>query len=699
MAQGREAFLPVTRADMQARGWDRPDFVYVTGDAYVDHPSFGVAIISRVLEDAGFRVAILSQPDYTSAEDFRRFGRPRLGFLVTSGNIDSMVAHYTVSKKRRSYDYYSPGGKMGRRPDRAAIVYTNRIREAYGDVPVILGGLEASLRRFAHYDYWDDRVRRSILVDSRADLVTYGMGENILLRIAKLLDRGIPIKKIRDVRGTVYLTAGDEPTHYPAVELGDYDTLKTDKAAYAKAFSVQYKGNDSVTGKCLVERYGDKRLVQNPPMPPLTTEELDRVYALPYTRDYHPDYEAEGGVPAITEVKHSITHNRGCFGACNFCAIAFHQGREVRARSCESVLAEARRIAAMPDFKGYIHDVGGPTANFRGPSCDRQAERGVCGNRKCLSPTPCKHLKVDHTEYAALLRDIEKIPRVKKVFIRSGIRFDYLMYDADDSFFRQLVTHHVSGQLKVAPEHCAMRTLTMMGKPPIEVFEAFKSKYFALCREAGLEQYLVPYLMSSHPGTTLADAVEMAVWLKKWGYSPEQVQDFYPTPGTISTVMYYTGIHPMTGKSVYVATDYREKQLQRALLQFTRPENANLVREALTRAGREDLIGTGEGCLVRPAFGQGGGRGPWKPTARADRKGASHAHKPAPSGGRSAADRARRDARTEHGGRPTDGRHTAHAGRTASPQGRTKGPSVRTGRGTAASKGAPKGRGKPSRGR
>ncbi len=639
-AVGREAFLPLTRADMDARGWAQPDFVYVTGDAYVDHPSFGVAIISRVLEAAGFRVAVLSQPDYTSTADFRRFGRPRLGFLVTSGNIDSMVAHYTVSKKKRSYDYYSPGGQMGRRPDRAVIVYTNRIREAYGDIPIILGGLEASLRRFAHYDYWDDRVRRSILVDARADLLTYGMGENILLRIAHLLDRGVPVKKIRDVRGTVYLAAkGDSPL-YPYVDLGDYDTLKTDKAAYAKAFAVQYRNNDTVRGRALVEHYGDKVLIQNPPMPPLTTEELDRVYALPYVRDYHPDYEAAGGVPAIAEVKFSITHNRGCFGACNFCAIAFHQGREVRARSRESVLREARIIAGMKDFKGYINDVGGPTANFRAPSCDRQAQYGVCGNRKCLSPTPCKNLKVDHKEYAEMLLDIERIPGVKKVFIRSGIRFDYLMYDKDPAFFKQLVEHHVSGQLKVAPEHCAARTLSMMGKPPIEVFEAFKSRYFALCREAGLEQYLVPYLMSSHPGTTLADAVEMAVWLKTWGYSPEQVQDFYPTPGTISTVMYYTGIHPMTGKPIYVATEYREKLLQRALLQFTRPENANLVREALTRAGREDLIGTSPACLVRPAFGTDGERGPWKHerelrgkhALRSERKRTAAGQKPAAAG-------------------------------------------------------------------
>ena len=598
-------FLPTTPADVKERGWADVDFVYVTGDAYVDHPSFGTAIISRVLEAEGFRVAILSQPDYRSTDDFKKFGRPRLGFLVSAGNIDSMVAHYTVSKKKRSSDYYSPGGKIGRRPDRAVIVYSNRIREAYGDVPIILGGIEASLRRFAHYDYWDDRVRRSVLVDSRADILTYGMGENIIRRIAALLDKGVPVKKIRDVRGTVYLSRRGEKVFYDALEVGDYDVLKTDKEAYARAFATQYKNTDSVRGKAIIEYYGDKMLVANPPMPPLTREELDEVYSLPYARDVHPDYDSEGGVPAIAEVKHSITHNRGCFGGCNFCALAFHQGREVRSRSEESVIAEARLITEMPDFKGYINDVGGPTANFRYPSCEKQKRDGVCPTRKCLAPTPCKNLVVDHTEYARLLEKIEALPRVKRVFIRSGIRFDYLVYDKDDSFFERLVTRHVSGQLKVAPEHCSSNALMMMGKPPVEVFEKFKKKYFALSEKAGLEQYIVPYLMSSHPGTTLADAVEMALWLKRWGYSPEQVQDFYPTPGTISTAMYYTGLHPMTMKRVYTSTDYHEKQLQRALLQFSRPENANLVREALVKAKREDLIGNGPECLVRHAFGQG----------------------------------------------------------------------------------------------
>ena len=600
--KNRNDFLPVSKSDVASRGWSEPDFVYVTGDAYVDHPSFGVSIISRVLESEGFRVAILSQPDYKDKRDFCRFGKPRLGFLVTGGNIDSMVAHYTVSKKRRTYDYYSPGGKMGARPDRAVIVYCNRIREAYGDVPIIIGGLEASLRRFAHYDYWENRVRRSVLVDSRADILSYGMGEKSITRIAKLLDKGVPIKKIRDIPGTAYLAKEGDKIHFDHIRIGDFDTLKSDKAAYAKAFSIQYKNADSVRGKALVESYGDKILVQNPPMPPLEREELDKVYSLPYARDYHPDYESDGGVPAITEVKFSITHNRGCFGACNFCAIAFHQGREVRSRSEESILEEAKKIAAMPDFKGYINDVGGPTANFRAPACDKQKKAGVCANKKCLSPTPCKNLKVDHSEYMNILEKMEKIDGIKKVFIRSGIRFDYLMLDKDDSFFRRLVARHTSGQLKVAPEHCSANALSKMGKPGIEVYESFRKKFFALSADCGLEQYLVPYLMSSHPGTTMDDAVNMALWLKRHKYSPEQVQDFYPTPGTISTVMYYTGIDPMSGKTVFVATDYREKQLQRALLQYSKPENANLVREALIKAGRKDLIGNSPECLVRPTF-------------------------------------------------------------------------------------------------
>ena len=609
------AFLPVDRETMAERGWDRPDFVYVTGDAYVDHPSFGVSIISRVLEDAGFRVAILAQPNYKSADNFRRFGRPRLGFLVTAGNIDSMVAHYTASKKRRSYDYYSAGGEMGKRPDRAVIVYCNRIREAYGDVPIIVGGLEASLRRFAHYDYWDDKVRRSVLVDSRADILTYGMGENILLRIAKLLDRGVPVKKIRDVRGTVYLCHPQDPVHYPVAATFDYNVLKTDKRAYAAAFGVQYKNQDAISGQAICEIYDNKMLVQNPPMPPLEREELDHVYSLPYARTYHPMYEPQGGVPAIEEVRFSLTHNRGCFGACNFCALAFHQGRTVRSRSIESVVAEAKLITELPDFKGYIHDVGGPTANFRLPACQKQLTSGVCPNRKCLSPKPCPNLVADHSEYIELLEAIEALPRVKKVFIRSGIRFDYLMADKDDAFFKKLVQDHVSGQLKVAPEHCSTPVLRCMGKPEFGVYQAFRKKYFALSEACGKEQYLVPYLMSSHPGSTLQDAIELAVCLKRDHYAPEQVQDYYPTPGTASTVMFYTGINPLDMKPVYVATDYHEKQLQRALLQYNRPQNAPLVREALMRAGREDLIGYGAECLVRPAVdhapqkGSGSGKG------------------------------------------------------------------------------------------
>ena len=600
MTQSTARFLPINKAEMLSLGWDRPDFVYVTGDAYVDHPSFGVAIISRVLEAKGFRVAILSQPDYKSCEAFREFGRPRLGFLVTAGNIDSMVAHYTVSKKKRSYDYYSAGGKMGGRPDRAIIVYSNRIREAFGDVPIILGGLEASLRRFAHYDYWDDKIRRSLLVDSRADLLTYGMGENILIRIAELLDRGVPVKKIRDVRGTVYLGKRDDKVHFDIAAAFDFNELKTDKHKYAEAFGIQYKNQDSITGKALVEYYDDKMLVQNPPMPPLERAELDWVYSLPYARDFHPSYKEQGGVPAIEEVKFSLTHNRGCFGGCNFCALAFHQGRTVRSRSIESVVAEARKITELDGFKGYIHDVGGPTANFRYPACDKQLKDGVCPGRKCLAPTPCKNLKVSHTEYIHLLEQIERIPKIKKVFIRSGIRFDYLMADPDDSFFKKLVRDNVSGQLKVAPEHCSAQVLSCMGKPEFGVYESFRRRYFELTGSFGKEQYLVPYLMSSHPGSDLNAAIELALCLKRDHYAPEQVQDFYPTPGTASTVMYYTGINPLNMKKVYVTTDYHEKQLQRALLQYNRPQNASLVREALTKAGRADLIGFGPECLVRP---------------------------------------------------------------------------------------------------
>ena len=588
---------------MTELGWDRPDFVYVTGDAYVDHPSFGTAIISRVLENAGFRVAILSQPDYKSADAFKEYPRPRLGFLVSAGNIDSMVAHYTVSKKKRSYDYYSPGGVMGKRPDRAVIVYCNRIREAFGDAPIIIGGLEASLRRHAHYDYWDNKVRRSILVDSRADILTYGMGENIILRIATLLDRGVPIKKIRDVRGSVYLAPKGDKISYEVAGEFDYNVLKESKSAYAEAFGVQYKNTDSVSGKAIVEYYDEKQLVANPPMPPLEREELDRVYALPYTRRTHPSYDKFGGVPGIDEVKFSVTHNRGCFGGCNFCALAYHQGRTVRSRSIESVVKEAELITKMPDFKGYIHDIGGPTANFRYPSCKKQLTDGVCSGRKCLAPTPCKNLEVDHSEYIRLLEAVEALPKVKKVFIRSGIRFDYVMYDKNEAFFKRLVSHHVSGQLKVAPEHCSNAVLTHMGKPSIEVYERFRKRFFELTKSFDLEQYLVPYLMSSHPGSKLEDAVALALYLKSIGMKPEQVQDFYPTPGTASTVMFYTGIDPITNKRVYVASDFEEKRMQRALLQYAKHENADIVRRALIKCGREDLIGYSPECLVKPAKG------------------------------------------------------------------------------------------------
>ena len=593
-------FLPITREECDARGWGQVDFVYVSGDAYVDHPSFGTAIITRVLENAGFNVAILAQPDYKSCQDFKRFGKPRLGFLVSAGNIDSMVAHYTASKKRRSYDYYSPGGKMGMRPDRAVIVYCNRIREAYGDIPIIIGGLEASLRRFSHYDYWDNKIRRSVLVDSRADILTYGMGENIILTLAKLLDRGVPVKKIRNERGCVYLCAREDEVSYPVAAEFDFNKIKESKEEYARAFGIQYKNQDAINGKAIVEYYDNKKLVQNPPAYPLEREELDKVYALPYMRNYHPVYEKDGGVPAIAEVKFSITHNRGCFGGCNFCALAFHQGRSVRSRSIESVVEEAKLITAMPDFKGYIHDIGGPTANFRYPACKKQLEHGVCSNRKCLVPTPCPNLIADHSEYIELLKKVEDLPKVKKVLIRSGIRFDYMMYDKDDTFFKKLVRDHVSGQLKVAPEHCSSNVLKYMGKPDVKVYDKFREKYFSLTKQFGLDQYIVPYLMSSHPGSTLNDAIELSLYLRDQGCNPEQVQDFYPTPGTASTVMYYTGINPLDMKRVYAPDDYREKLMQRALLQYRRPENRNLVREALIKAGREDLIGFDNNCLVKP---------------------------------------------------------------------------------------------------
>ncbi len=598
-------FLPVTAEEINRLGWTEADFVYVCGDAYVDHPSFGAAIITRVLEAEGFRVAVLAQPDFRNTKDFTRFGKPRLGFLVSAGNIDSMVAHYTVAKRKRNYDYYSPGGKTGLRPDRATDVYCRLIREAYPDSAIIIGGLESSLRRFAHYDYWEDRVLESILLSSGADLLTYGMGENIIRKIAALLDKGVPVSKIRDVRGTVWLGNKGDKIHFESDGFWDFNRLKTDKEYYAKAFAVQYKNQDSAYGKALVEYYGDKMLVQNPPMPPLEREELDEVYALPYMRDFHPSYKALGGVPAITEVQFSLTHNRGCFGGCNFCALAFHQGRSVRSRSIESVCEEARLLTEMPDFKGYINDVGGPTANFRHPACQKQLKDGVCANRKCLAPEPCKNLKADHSEYIELLTRIEEIPKIKKVFIRSGIRYDYLAADktpAGNKFFKKLVKDHVSGQLKVAPEHCSGNVLRLMGKPDFKVYENFKDRYFELTKSFGMEQYLVPYLMSSHPGSTLSDAVKLAEFIKRWNYNPEQVQDFYPTPGTASTVMFYTELDPFTLKKVYVPKAPEEKRMQRALLQCADPKNQDLVRLALKKCHREDLIGYDKKCLVKPSY-------------------------------------------------------------------------------------------------
>ncbi|MDD6876192.1 MAG: YgiQ family radical SAM protein [Clostridiaceae bacterium] len=611
-------FLPLTRAEMQKRGWDAPDFVFVTGDAYVDHPTFGAAILSRLLESKGYRVAILAQPDWRSADAFRTFGEPKLGFLVTSGNIDSMVAHYSVTKKRRTFDYYSPGGKMGLRPDRAVIVYANRIREAYPGAPIVIGGLEASLRRLAHYDYWDDRVRRGLLLDAKADLLIYGMGETALVRIAELLARGVPVGKIRDVRGTVYAASPDERVHYPVGGTFDFDRLCADRRYFAECYAAQYRNTDAVTGKALVERYGDRVLVLNPPQPPLEREMLDFVAELPYTRRAHPSYAKAGGVPATQEIEFSITHNRGCFGACNFCALAFHQGRAVRSRSIESVVRETELLTKLPGFKGYISDVGGPTADFREPSCEKQKTMGVCPDRKCLTPRPCPNLRADHSDYVRLLRAVERVPGVKKVFIRSGVRFDYVLADRDETFLKKLIRDHVSGQLRVAPEHCADGVLACMGKPPFEVYERFSKRFYELTRAYGLDQYLVPYLISSHPGSTLADAVTLAEYLHRHRLSPEQVQDFYPTPGTPATCMFYTGLDPFTLKPVYIARDPHEKAMQRALLQPGNPKNAALVREALHRTHREELIGFGAECLVRPAPKRGGfadpkGENPGKP--------------------------------------------------------------------------------------
>ena len=582
-------FLPVSRDDMENRGWQQVDFVMVTGDAYVDHPSFGTAIISRVLESHGFKVAVLAQPDWKDAEDFRRFGKPRLGFLINGGNVDSMVNNYSVFRHRRKRDVYSPGGICGKRPDRAVIVYCNRAREAYKDVPIIIGGLEASLRRLGHYDYWDDKVRRSILMDSRADILIYGMGERAAVEIAEALDAGIAADEIKWIRGTC-VRMKDPGIYGDDVVLPSYDEIASSKRKYCESFAMQYRSNDAVTGKCLVEKYGDTSyVVQNPPQPPLEREELDEVYGLPYMRDYHPAYEAEGGVPAIEEVKFSITANRGCFGGCAFCAITYHQGREVRSRSRESIVGEAEKLVKLPGFKGYIHDVGGPTANFRKPSCSGQLKKGMCGRRDCLFPKPCRSLEVDHSEYIDVLRAVRNIEGVKKVFIRSGIRYDYLMADGSDDFLWELCRHHVSGILKVAPEHVSPRVLKNMRKPSVKVFDMFSEKYRDVNRRLGKKQYMVPYFISSHPGSTLEDAVELALYMKRTGFVPDQVQDFYPTPGTLATCMYHTEMDPFTMEKVYVAKTIEEKKMQRALMHFNKKENRKTVLKALRKAGREDL--------------------------------------------------------------------------------------------------------------
>ncbi len=598
-------FLPITKKEMAALGWERPDIVIVTGDAYVDHPSFGTAVISRVLESAGFRVAIISQP--VNDSDYLEFGLPKLAFYINGGNIDSMVAHYTAAKKRRSDDAYTPGGKAGKRPDRATIVYSNKVRELFGDVPIAIGGLEASLRRFAHYDYWDDKVRPSILIDSKADILMYGMGEKHCVEIAQRLKNGESIRELNDILGTCIAVNTNDYTPRPCQECPSFEAVSENsqqgKKQYAISCRIQQDEHDAVRGKTVIQRHGDKIVIQNPPMPPLTTEEMDEVYSLPYMRDYHPSYEPLGGVEAIKEVKFSVIHNRGCFGACNFCSLAYHQGRQISCRSHESVIDEVEKITKYPDFKGYIHDIGGPTANFRAPSCDKQLKHGLCKGKKCLAPAPCPALKVDHSDYLSLLRKLRKIPKVKKVFIRSGIRFDYLIEDQNEEFFKELVLHHTSGQLKVAPEHCSANVLKRMGKPSIATYNKFKKRFYELTKSVNKEQFLVPYLMSSHPGSTINDAIELSLFLKKEGLHPEQVQDFYPTPGTVSTCMFYTELDPYTMEKIYVPKTMKEKAQQRALLQYFKPENKALVLSALKAAHRTDLIGTGPNCLVAPDKG------------------------------------------------------------------------------------------------
>ena len=593
-------FLPISKQDMEARGIKQLDFVYIIGDAYVDHPSFGHAIISRVLTSHGYSVGIISQPDWKDDASISILGKPRLAFLISAGNMDSCVNHYSVSKKRRTTDAYTPGGEMGKRPDHATAVYGNLIRRTYRDVPIIIGGIEASLRRMAHYDYWTDSFKRSVLLDSQADLISYGMGEKSIVEIADALHHGIDIKDITFIPGTVYKTKDIEGI-FDSVMLPSYEEMKDDKALYAKSFAIQYQNTDFCNGKPLIEPYPNQMyVVQNPPQTPLTMQEMDDIYALPYMRTYHPSYEAKGGVPAISEIKFSLISNRGCFGGCSFCALTFHQGRTIQARSHESILEEAKLLTKEPDFKGYIHDVGGPTANFRFPSCEKQMTHGVCKNRQCLFPEPCKNMKANHKDYLSLLRKLRELPGVKKVFVRSGIRFDYLLADPDETFFRELVEHHISGQLKVAPEHISDAVLQRMGKPKRAVYERFVAKYKKWNQRLSKNQFLVPYLMSSHPGSTLKEAIELAEYLRDLGYMPEQVQDFYPTPSTISTVMYYTGLDPRDMKPVYVCRNPHEKAMQRALIQYRNPKNYDLVYEALTQAGRTDLIGFDKKCLIRP---------------------------------------------------------------------------------------------------
>lgn len=613
-------FLPVSREEMYERGWDRPDFVYISGDAYVDHPSFGAAVITRTLEARGYRVGIISQPDWRDDKSITEFGEPRLAFLVSAGNMDSMVNHYSVSKKRREKDAYTPGGVTGKRPDYAAVVYGNLIRRTYKNTPVILGGIEASLRRMAHYDYWSDRVKRSVLLDSGADLISYGMGERSITEIAEALEAGIDVKDITFIPGTVYKTK-DAGNVYDGVTLPDFETIKSDKKSYAQSFYTQYCNTDPFSGKRLIEPYGPHMyVVQNPPAEPLSEEEMDEVYAYPYMRKIHPSYEALGGVPAFSEVKYSLVSNRGCFGGCSFCALTFHQGRIVQTRSHESLVEEAKGLIKDKDFKGYIHDVGGPTADFRHPSCEKQLTKGVCKDRQCLFPKPCKNLRADHKDYVELLKKLRELPGVKKVFIRSGIRFDYVMADPEDEFLEELCNYHISGQLKVAPEHISDRVLKRMGKPESSVYQAFVKKYVRMNQKLKKDQYLVPYLMSSHPGSRLSDAVALAEYLRDTGHMPEQVQDFYPTPSTLSTCMYYTGIDPRDFSEVYVPKNPHEKAMQRALIQYRDPRNYELVLEALKKTGRMDLVGYGKHCLIRPkmqkTYGKGKERGRQKKTIR-----------------------------------------------------------------------------------